>query len=58
MSVTVTEVSPGNWAIVLDGKLEKDGFPDQAAACREVDRMERRPSGMRSSRAFRNPARY
>lgn len=58
MSVTVAEISPSNWAILLDGEVKADGFPDQAAAWREVDRLERRPSGVRSLRAFRTPARY
>ena len=58
MSVTVTEVSPDNWAIMLDGEVKIDGFPDQAAAWREVDRLERRPARVRSHRAFRTPARY
>ena len=35
MSVTVTEVSPDNWAVMVDGEVKIDGFPDQAAAWRE-----------------------
>lgn len=58
MNITVTEVSPGNWAIVLDGKVKIDGFSEQATAWREIDRLERRPGGVRSHRAFRSPASY